>query len=202
MNTGVAEPAVIVERRCGIEEVFARSFIELLTLAPRNPIVRGLILAQTRRMPGPDCITFEQLQDWVELNCEKRLRPAGRRELTEGITLTVEFSETEYGLAHYSVPRSGSDEFHVGAEYLLQIVNDTLTSGGGLDEVVDLIADKIDRDAWRQCNPSLDDCGDYDYSDHDCTDSDNSETTCSKDEIRTAVLAFVRERHPELAAEL
>ena len=64
------------------------------------------------------------------------------------------------------------------------------------------IAQKIDDDAWNQCDPNLDDYGDYDYDEHDMNDSGDSETSYSKTEIRNRVLAFVRERHPELAAEL
>ncbi|MBE0542259.1 MAG: hypothetical protein IH623_12800 [Verrucomicrobia bacterium] len=197
-------PVLTAARRCQIEEVFCPPFIELLALAPRNPIVRGLILAQTRQQPGRECATFEQLKDWVETTCNKRI-PAPNARATSagaGIDITVEFSETENGRADYSVTRSGRDTFQVGAETLLEIVQDAIESGGGLDEVVDLLADKIEDDAWSQCNPDLDNYGDYDYNDHDSTGSEDRETDYSKEDIRTAVLAFVRERHPELAAEL
>ena len=84
----------------------------------------------------------------------------------------------------------------------MEMVQEAIDAGGGIDEVVELVAGKIDDDAWDQCDPSMDDYGDYDYSDHEADDSGDSATEYSKDEIRNAVLAFVRERHPELAAEL
>ena len=90
------------------------SFIELLRLVPANPFVRALILKLTGKMPGPECETFEQVKEWVETNCEKRVRPSSSRStrvVDDGIAISVEFSETEYGRANYSVPRSGSDEF-------------------------------------------------------------------------------------------
>lgn len=199
-------PVIPVERKCRIEEVFDESFVALLRLVPRNPHVRALILKLTRKMPGPECETFEQLKEWVERTCEKRARPsqsrAARGAADDGISISVEFSETEYGRANYSVPRSGSEAFHVSAEDLLEMVQAAVDVGGGIDEVVERVAETIEDDAWNQCDPSMDDYGDYDYSEHDANDSGDSETSYSRTEIRNRVLAFVRERHPELAAEL
>jgi hypothetical protein len=196
-------PAV---RKCRIEDVFDANFLELLQLVPRNPLVRALILKLTGKLPGPEHETFEQLKDWVEATCDQRVRPTplhrGRTNLEDGIAITVEFSETEYGRADYSVPRSGSEAFRVSAEDLMEMIQSAIDAGEGIDEVVDLIAGKIDDDAWSQCDPSLDNYGDYDYSEHDATDSGNCETSYSRNQIRDRVLAFVRQRHPELAAEL
>ena len=195
-------PAPIVERRCRIEEVFDAGFIELLRLVPRNPHVRALILRLTSKMPGPTCGTFEEIKEWVETHCEKRVPSQGRTRGENGIEITVDFSEIEYGRASYSVSRSGQDEFHLGADDLLQMVQNALGEGEGLEGVIDAIAGRIDDDAWSQCEPNLDDADDYDYSDHEETSSDSSRTSYSKDQIRQAVLAFLRERHPHLAAEL
>src|SRR5258706_10434243 len=118
MSAVMTEPAVVTGRRCGIDEVFPSPFIDLIALAPKNPIVRGLILAQTRRMPGAECETFDQIKEWVETTCEKKVRPPNQPPVraAEGINIRVEFSETENGRAYYSVPRSGSDEFALDAE--------------------------------------------------------------------------------------
>ena len=199
-------PVIPVERKCRIEEVFDQGFIELLRLVPRNPYIRALILKLTKKMPGPECETFEQVKEWVETNCEKKTRPAPSRATRnaggDGISINVEFSETEYGRANYSVSRSGSEAFRMDADDLLQIVQETVADGGGINEVVEAVAGKIDDDAWNQCSPNMDNYGDYDYSDQEADDFGDSETDYSKTEIRNAVLAFVRERHPELAAEL
>jgi len=205
MSEVMTAPIPVV-RKCRIEDVFDANFIELIRLVPRNPFVRALILKLTGKMPGSEQETFEQIKDWVETNCDKRARPAsvrrGRNNLEGGIAINVEFSETEYGRADYSVPRSGSEEFRIGSEDLMEMVQEAIEAGGGIDEVVDVVAGKIDDDAWNQCNPDLDNYGDYDYDEHEATDSGNSETSYSRNQIRNAVLAFVRERHPELAAEL
>ena len=202
----MSSPATLeAPRRCVLTDLFEPGFIELLRLAPNNPLVRALLLRFTGQRPGPECATFAQLQEWVELHCEQRITTPGQRRgdrAAGGIVINVEFSETEYGRADYTVTRSGSDTFRVEAAELMQLVQDAIASGGGLDEVVELVADKIDDDGWNQCNPNLDNYGDYSYDDHDSTGSDDSETDYSKEEIRNAVLAFVRERHPELAAEL
>jgi hypothetical protein len=73
MNAAIAEPEVpAAHSRCKIEEVFGGPFIELITLAPKNPVVRGLILSQTHKMPGTECETFEQIKEWVETTCDKK----------------------------------------------------------------------------------------------------------------------------------
>lgn len=199
-------PVLPPERKCVLTEVFDPGFIELMQLVPRNPFVRALILRMTGKMPGEQCGTFERLKDWIEWNCDKKaistLGKPGRRVPAGGITISVEFSENEYGRADYSVSRFGTEEFRVGAGDLMQIIQDAIESGGGLAEVEDAIADKIDDDAWNQCDPSLDNYGDYDYNEHDSTDTGEAKTKYSRPEIRAAVLAFVQERHPELAAEL
>jgi hypothetical protein len=197
-------PAVSGQRRCGIDEVFAGPFIELIGLAPRNPVVRGLILAQIRKMPGPECETFEQIKEWVETTCDKKLRPPNQPTVraAEGIIISVEFSETEYGRANYSVPRSGSDSFVLEADELIEMVRAAIESGDGLQGVIESIASLIDDEAWDRCEPSLEDSGDYDYGDHDSDDSGNSTTEYSKTQIHDRLLAFLRERHPDLLEEL
>jgi hypothetical protein len=208
MNEVMTAPSPVVpaERACKIEDVFDAGFIELIGLAPCNPFVRALILKLTGKMPGPECGTFEEIKEWAETHCEKKPRRpphrTGRRNADDGISITVEFSDMEYGRASYSAPRTGSEEFRIGADDLVGMAQEAIAAGGGLDEVVGVIAGKIDDDAWNQCDPSMDNYGDYDYSDHDADDSGDRETIYSKDDIRHAVLAFARERHPELAAEL
>ena len=204
MTAVMTGPDVTVERRCRIDEVFAGPFIDLIALAPRNPVVRGLILAQTRRMPGPDCETFEQVKDWVETTCDKKLRPAvaTQSQTGDGITIKVEFSETEYGRANYSVPRSGNDEFEIKADELLDMVREAIDEEEGMDGVIEKIASLIDSDAWSRCEANMDDNGEYDYSEHESSDTDNSATEFSKTILRDRLLAFLRNRHPELLEEL
>lgn len=197
---------ITLERKCKLEEVFEVNFLELLQLVPRNPLVRALVLKLTGKLPPLECETFEQLKDWIETHCEKRPKPIvhspHRHNREDGIAINVDFSETEYGRAHYSVRRSGSDEFRIGADVLMEIIQEAIEDGRGIDSIVDEIAGKIDDDAWSECDPSLDDYGDYDYDEHDVNDSGDSATEYSRNDIRNAVLGFVRERHPELAAEL
>jgi hypothetical protein len=195
-----------VERLCKFEEMFDAGFIELIRLVPKNPFIRALILKLSGKMPPDEVETFDQLKDWIEHHCTRRVRPMpnqGRRRNEEGgIAINVEFSETEYGRADYSVPRSGNDEFRIGAEDLIEIVNDVIEAGGSMDEVVDTIAGRIDDDAWSQCDPNMDDYGDYNYSEHESNDSSDSNTDYSREEIRAAVRVFLQEQHPELIEEL
>ena len=197
-------PTVTVQRRCGIDEVFASPFIELIGLAPRNPVVRGLILAQTGKMPGPERGTFEQIKEWVETTCDRKTRSPHQPPVraAEGITINVEFSETEYGRADYSVPRSGSDEFVLEGSELLELVREAIDAGDGVEEVVEKVASLIHEEAWDRCEPSLDDYGEYDYGDHDSNDSGETEVEFSKPQLRDRLLTFLRSRHPDLLEAL
>ena len=204
MSAVMVEPVVVTKRKCGIDEVFAGPFIELIALAPKNPVVRGLILAQTKKLPAPGCETFEQIKEWVETTCDKKVRPPNstRTSARDGITIKVEFSETENGRADYAVTRSGSDEFALDADELLELVQDVINAGEGLDEVVEKIAEEIEDNAWNRCEPDLDNYGDYDYDDHNSSDSSDSTTEFSRNQIRDRLLVFLRERHPDLLEEL
>lgn len=183
-----------------IEEVFDLHFIQLLQLVPRNPYVRALVLKLSGKMPAEDCQTFEQVKQWVETHCQKRKRPSQHR--GGGISIHVEFSEMEYGTAKYSVDRSGTDTFEIDAGDMYEIIQGAIRDGEGVDEIVDQIAERIDEDAWNQCEPDMDNYGEYDYVDWDSTDCDNQKLDYSKTEIRNAVLNFVSAHHPDLAAEL
>jgi hypothetical protein len=193
-----------VERKCSIEEVFEASFIELLKLVPANPYVRALILKFSGKLPPADCETFEALKDWVEFNCVKRIKKtaASQQPDNDGISISVGFSEQEYGRAHYSVERYCTDTYQLSGDDLVEIIRDTIADGGAISAVVDAVAARIDDDAWDHVDPNLDDYGDYEYSDHDSDGADNSEIKFSREHIRNAVLRFVQENHPELAAEL
>ena len=195
---------LVLERKCSIEEVFDASFIELLKLVPANPYVRALILKFSGKMPPAECETFESLKDWVEANCTKRVKKSSTGTNLDGggILVNVDFSEREYGRADYSVRRSGQDEFRVGREELMGIVQETIDSGGGIGDVVETIASRIDDDAWNECDPNMDDYGDYEYNEHESSDSGDANTDYSKDEIRRNVLRFLEEHHPDLVAEL
>jgi len=173
-------PVIPSERKCRIEEVFDQNFIELLRLVPRNPFVRALILKLTKKMPGPESETFEQVKEWVETNCEKKARPSpsrANRVADDGISISVEFSEREYGRANYSVRRSGCDEFHLGTGDLNEMIQTAVDEGEGIDEIVERVAEKIDDDAWDQCDPNMDDYGDYDYDQHESDDFGDSDTS-------------------------
>lgn len=200
MSAIATEPAV--KNRCKIEEVFGGPFIELIGLAPKNPVVRGLILSQTRKLPGPECETFEQIKEWVETTCNKTIRPVvSRSHAEDGFAVDVEFSETEHGRAHYSVQRSGSDEFKLDADELLAFVQEAIADEEGMDAVVGKIAELIDSEAWERCEPNMEDYGEYDYDDHDNNDTSGSEIGFSRNAVRERLTHFLRERHPELLEE-
>lgn len=194
-------------RKCLIGQLLGPPVLALLERVPRNPQVRALVLKLAGKLPPPECETFEQVRDWIETHCEPRKaavpsRSAASQPVVEGIRLPVSFSDTEYGRADYSVRRHGSEEFHLAADDLMTMVQTAIADGDGLDAVVEAVAQKIQDDAWELCDPGMDDTGDYDYSNHDVSDTEDSETTFDRGDLRRLILAFLRERHPELAAEL
>ncbi len=188
------------QRTCAIEQVFDSNFIDLLRLVPKNPSVRALILKLTGKMPVAGCQTFEEIKEWIETTCEKRT--LSRRVVGGGISIRVEFAESEYGGAEYSVRRHGASNFQLGANELMDIVERAVNDGEGIDYIVETLAQRIDEDAWGQCEPDMDDYGDYEYSDHESRDVRDGDIEFSWNEIKERVLAFLRAHHPELAAEL
>lgn len=205
MSAVLDQPATL-PRKCLIGHLLGPQVLALLERVPHNPQVRALVLKLVGKLPPLECETFEQVKEWIETHCEPRKgvpsRPAARRQVEEGIRLTVRFSDTEYGRADYSVRRHAREEFHLDAEDLMELVRVAINNGDGLDEIVEAAAQKIDDDAWEVCDPSMEDDGDYDYSNHDVSSTEDSETTFDRADLRRVILAFLRERHPELAAEL
>jgi hypothetical protein len=199
MNTVMEAP---VEVRCRIEEVFTRSFIDLLAMAPRNCIVRGLILALTRKMPPEECQSYDEVKAWVEANCEKRLGK-GQGESNAAIRIDIKFSDTETGRASYSLGRNGQEVFELETEEIIDLAEEIAGDGGKLDGLVEAIAAKITEDAWNRCLPGMDDGdGDYDYYDHDSEDSSNRQVKFSKLTLKGELLRFLGQYHPNLLEEL
>jgi hypothetical protein len=205
MSAVIKEPELpAIPRKCKIDEVFAGSFIDLISLAPKNRTVRAIIMAETGKMPAPECETLEQIKEWVETTCDKKRRVSGHQR-NEGVTafsITVDFSEKEYGSANYSVNRSGSEEFNVDRDELLEIVETAIDNGESIDDLVQTISEKIHEDAWNQCDPNMDDYGDYDYDSHESSESGSCGESFSAAQIRERVLAFLRANHPDLAEQL
>jgi hypothetical protein len=197
------EPVPVLERKCVIHEVLAMSLIELLKLAPRNPLVRGLILAQTGQMPPVEYETYEQIKDWVETTCQKKARPPQvSTDNDTAVAIRVEFSEMEYGKASYSVSRSGAEDFHFTPEDLLEMAEVCVGNGDGFDALVRAIESKISHEAWEQCEPDMDNYGDYEYDSHDSDNSDNSSVEFSTTEIEELVRNYLTQHHPDLLEQL
>lgn len=200
MSNTLAVLASAPERTCTIEQVFDANFIELIQLAPKNPSVRALILKLTRKMPPSECETFEQIKEWVERTCETR--PLSARAGEVAVSVRIEFSDIQYGKADYSVRRYGADNFEIKAAELTEITERIVARGEGIDGIVQAIAMRIDDDAWSHCDPEMDCSDDYDYSEHESCDHGDSALDYSTRQIKDSVLAFLRARYPELAAEL
>lgn len=49
----------------------------------------------------------------------------------------------------------------------MELIRDAIADGGAISAVVDAVAERINDDARNQCDPNLDNYGDYEYSEHD-----------------------------------
>jgi hypothetical protein len=193
-----------VERNCSIQDVLDGNFIELLQLAPANPLVRAWLLKLCGKQPPGEVLTFDSLKDWIEFNCVKRIKPtfASHSHQTDGISIDVEFAETEYGRCNYSVNCSTNEPFELTEAELLEIVQDTIDDGGGLNSVVESVAEKIEDEAWERCEPSMSDYGDYDYDNHDSQGSEDSSVNFERNQIRRQLESFLQQHHPGLLTQL
>jgi hypothetical protein len=184
----------LTERKCQFETLFDASCIELIRLVPRNPYVRALILKLIGQMPGSELETFDQLKDWIERHCTQRVRPMPNqnrgRSADGGISISVEFSETERAGGLFRLRAGEMMSSGIGADDLIEIMQEVIEAGGRMDEVVDTIAGKIDDDAWNECDPEMDSYGDYNYSEHESSDSSDS---------RNQLFA---QRHPQCGAHV
>jgi hypothetical protein len=192
------------QKKCRMDEVLGAGFIELLGLAPANPLVRGLLLARTGRMPDPDCRTFEQLREWIEMHCDRKSCPARRPGSGDGdgIAVRVAFSDTEYGRANYSVGRGANEELRLTEDELVQLAESTINDGAGLEQLVDSLAQIIDEEAWDRCDPVLEDDGDYNYDSHESDDTGNNRIEFSRGQLLEELVRFLRDRHPQLLEAL
>jgi hypothetical protein len=202
MNTVMA--AIAPETRCRIDEVFTKSFIELISMAPRNPVVRSLILALTRKMPPPDRQSFDEIKQWVETSCVKKGRRPAEPAVgsTEGISIPVQFSDREYGRANYTVNRYSDEEYRLTEEELLEIAEEVLEAGSSLDALVDRVFAQVKETAWDRCDPCLGDDGEYEYDEHDSTDTGHPAVSVGKAQLRELVMRFLQNQHPEIMEQL
>ena len=184
--------------------MFTKSFIELISMAPRNPVVRSLILALTRKMPPPDRQSFDEIKQWVETSCEKKgRRPADPAIASnEGISIPVQFSDREYGRANYTVNRYSDEEYRLTEEELLEVVEEVRDGGGSFDALVDRVVGRVKETAWDRCDPCMDDDGEYDYDEHDSTDTGHPSVTVGKPQLRELLTRFLQNQHPEIMEEL
>jgi hypothetical protein len=117
--------------------------------------------------------TFDQIKAWLEAHCDK---PQKSSSLCQGIAIAVEFSETEYGRADYTVQRSTRGQFDLEDADLRAMVQRAIQAGKALDEVIEHIAEQIHDYAWLQCNPQFEDYGPFNYNAHESTDSGNTKS--------------------------
>jgi len=172
-------------RTCTMDSFFDEATMEMISLAPNNPYVRGHIMRVMKQMPPDDAKTFEQIRDWVEKNFEWRIpMPVGTddsvvdfsniaRRLDGVLTApptppqpdgpTFEFNildiYQENGLARYTCDRTDRMRCSFNADELESIIEDAL---GDFNEIMDTMMDYT-----AEKGDTYDtDSSNYEYEDH------------------------------------
>jgi hypothetical protein len=156
---------------CKMEDRFTLNFIETLKLSPNNPTLRAHMMRNLKIMPPGELDTFEKLKEWVEKNfppLPQMMASAPTRQPTARgpeLELTYLASDTERGVAYYSVGRSGMTKSRVNLADLEEWINEDI-------DMADLIQ-RLQEDAVDNDDSDMSWDGDPEYTEHGPDDSSN-----------------------------
>lgn len=214
----------LAKQRCTIETALRASLIELLKLAPKNPIARSRVLADTGKALPDACQTYDEVKAWIEEHCNPMLnaeqrqradraaRPAAAVDLgqhhqggapAEGIAFItdIRFTDRETGSCNYAARRTALQELNVTREDVAAAIA-SLRAEHGVVTLTNLetrLSALLQRDAWNRLEPDLewDDNREVDYEEHEAADHGNSRTTIeSATQFREALRDYLRATLP------
>lgn len=156
-------------RKCVIEQMLPASVIELVKAAPTNDTVRSVLLAHLKQ-PIPDgARDYDAIKAWIETNLEPPAKPAmpPRPQPRAVINIPINGSETEIGTCRYTVQLSGSGDFPIREDELLEMAEESEDFGDLVDRVMDHIQDE---GVMEYLTMEPDD-NSYEYENHEIADS-------------------------------
>lgn len=207
------EPA---QRRCLLPGVMHPVLLALLADAPGNPSVRAHIQAMFGTPIPADCVTFEQVRDWLEFNFDPpkltselarnyQRQPQAATSYTDVLNqrpapafeVAVSIEEVETGRARYSVTRRNVVHVPIHEQTIQRLIRD----GHGMEEI-SLEVIRIAKDEV----PDHDDgegYGDYDYDDHSTDNTEHISSDVHHPNTRDLIVNFIRRFYgPQEAQEI
>lgn len=156
-------------RKCVIEQMLPASVIELVKAAPTNDTVRSVLLAHLKQ-PIPDgARDYAAIKAWIETNLEPPAKPATppRPQPRAVINIPISGSETEIGTCRYTAHLSGSGDFPLREDALLEMAEDA----GDFSDLVDRVRDHISDEGVTGYLAMEPDDDSYEYENHEAQDA-------------------------------
>lgn len=183
-----------------IEEHFRPDFLELLKLAPKNPMTRGHIMRMLKQMPDASLDTFDKIKDWVEATFEPP--PKGRPEVNRSgghpqFSVAFDLSEVIRGVCRYSVRQNGSCTEGYNLDDIVEKIND----GESIGEIISWMKDQCCSTQEVDFIPDEDT---YTYSDFDSDYTYGVESSMSNGVpyVKRELMEWLQGVSPEAAEEL
>lgn len=130
-------------RFCFIEEALPPDLIEGLKIAPTNETYHGLILKYAGKMPPQSITEFNRLKEWIEFNCEPKVRLKAARPDIHFID-EITFHGTEVGTCQYELPTTARAPIAWHYDTILAIVNDRDLAPETVDEIMQRMDEQTD----------------------------------------------------------
>jgi hypothetical protein len=181
-------------KKCQIEKVLQPTVLELLKLAPANPVARAHALNNLKRALPDECKTFDEIKAWVELNCEPKspispaTAPSTRRRNT-AFEIEVSSSEIESGTASYTCSRSGCNDVPITVEEIEEALNNATDLEGVVDALEEVIREKAGEYISMESS-------DFEYDNEELTGSDDYSTEWSRRTLMRLVGEWISDNRP------
>jgi hypothetical protein len=191
--------------RVPIDKCLRKTVIELLRVAPLNEIARGHAMNDLHQAIPAECQSFEQIQEWVETNCQPANPPKpsgstrGGRNRNTAFEIEVQESEREYGRCDYSCDRSGSGNVPLSVDGFMEAVEEAIANGEGITLLQEKIEQQLKDDAPDYISM---DCDNYEYEQYESGDSDHYELTWTSATLERKIRDWLANNHPDKLEEL
>jgi hypothetical protein len=178
-----------------VESLFSGHELALFQQAPRNEIIRSIVMAKVGLMPPDGLSDYQALKTWIEANA----KPTSLLTPQEAPSLDLQFKwrGTEFGKCSYYVKVAALRECTLTCESLLEASEDCRS----MNELLEVLTkNEMKDDDAMEC---LEPIGDYDYEDHYLSDDSPKEIKVTLEaQQRERLEQYINTNMPELAGRL